>query len=230
TPLWIAKVRKAWCLQSAKAIGRSSGTLTPRFNGGKTSAHNEILMLEDCKRRGLLTPEGRLPPKPKGRRAGDGAAGMIERPKGKRTTTAARARGELDENRAGMTRRKRTSVEEMRWHIRQLCKDGGIQRRWCRDIRQAHVIYGRPHTICLPPIRGVVEYGVALHEFGHIYGRYQHPRRYGEACHEYWAWMWARENALAWTEMMYRTAWRGMATRASPVLRDKILRALNQRR
>jgi hypothetical protein len=33
------------------------------------AAYIEILMLEDCKRRGLLTPEGRLPPKPKGRRS-----------------------------------------------------------------------------------------------------------------------------------------------------------------
>lgn len=32
------------------------------------AAYIEVLMLEDCKRRGLLTPEGRLPPKPKGRR------------------------------------------------------------------------------------------------------------------------------------------------------------------
>jgi hypothetical protein len=31
------------------------------------AAYLEILMLEDCKRRGLLTPEGRLPSKRKGR-------------------------------------------------------------------------------------------------------------------------------------------------------------------
>jgi hypothetical protein len=113
-----------------------------------------------------------------------------------------------------ITRRKRISVEKMRWHIRLLCKEARIERRWCRRGNE-HIFDGRGAegtiAVYLPPIRGVVEYAIALHELGHFYGRYQLPRYAGD-CQEWWAWVWARENALVWTRMMFRTAIRGLAS------------------
>jgi hypothetical protein len=45
------------------------------------------------------------------------------------------------------------------------------------------------------PIRSAISYATALHEIGHILGRYQDSRR--SLVRERWAWQWARETLLA---------------------------------
>ena len=46
-------------------------------------------------------------------------------------------------------------------------------------------------------ICGLLSYATAMHEIGHILGRYQNSRRV--MVRESWAWVWARRNALMWT-------------------------------
>jgi hypothetical protein len=79
-------------------------------------------------------------------------------------------------------------VTKMREQIRRICSACGIKRRWCRhaDLARVEGGGGRVPTIWIPPIRGVVEYAAALHELGHIFGRFQHPR-YSEATREFLA-------------------------------------------
>src|SRR5215510_2202843 len=54
------------------------------------------------------------------------------------------------------------------------------------------------------PINSVISYAVALHEIGHIRGRFQ--RSSHSLVREQGAWAWARQNALVWTDRMERYA------------------------
>lgn len=61
----------------------------------------------------------------------------------------------------------------------------------------------------LPVVRSAVSYATALHEIGHIKGRHQKSR--SVMVRERWAWRWARENALSWTNAMERSATKALA-------------------
>src|SRR5438874_11980878 len=109
---------------------------------------------------------------------------------------------------------RRINISEMRWHIRALCKEAHLRRRWCK--RNAYILFDGKGatgaiTLYLPPIRGQREYAIALHELGHFFGRYQLPR-YSVGLSEVGAWVWARENALIWTRAMRETAIRSLGT------------------
>ena len=60
----------------------------------------------------------------------------------------------------------------------------------------------------LPMIYTPADYAVALHEFGHVHGRYQQASWHTS---ERWAWQWARENALGWNAEMEHTALMSLA-------------------
>jgi hypothetical protein len=60
----------------------------------------------------------------------------------------------------------------------------------------------------IPPITTPIRYAVALHEIGHILGRYQD--HHNEVVSERWAWEWARRNAIWWTSKMDRFAERAL--------------------
>jgi hypothetical protein len=109
-------------------------------------------------------------------------------------------------------------VEDMRRHIEELLApytqtdiDDAIQVRWDRRVGRARVIWDKDGTVCeiqFAPIRSAISYATALHEIGHMRGRYQNSRR--ELVRERWAWEWARRNALCWTPAMERDAVREM--------------------
>jgi hypothetical protein len=56
----------------------------------------------------------------------------------------------------------------------------------------------------IPLIRSALSYATALHELGHVFGRYQKSRN--RLVCERWAWGWARHNAIVWTLAMERCA------------------------
>ena len=92
------------------------------------------------------------------------------------------------------------TVAQMRAHIGHLCRSSGIEINYgihpsaSREVRE----------VWLRPVRSDRAYASALHETGHILGRYQHSRV--ELICEKWAWAWARRNALCWTPTMKRHA------------------------
>jgi hypothetical protein len=95
------------------------------------------------------------------------------------------------------------SVAQMRDHIAELVKQHNID---CQITPRAdfgiEVWANIAHwRIAVPPVDNALIYASALHELGHLLGRYQ-SRRYGTMCHEVWAWKWAEEHALAWTPTM----------------------------
>jgi hypothetical protein len=93
--------------------------------------------------------------------------------------------------------------QQLRQHIEKLVKDFEISVSWIRkpiDSRAFREIDGGADEIEIAPVRSYISYIVALHEIGHIKGRYQKSRR--SEIREKWAWQWARENALVWTPQM----------------------------
>ena len=70
---------------------------------------------------------------------------------------------------------------------------------WCKTPRQAHAIRVAEEVL-IAPIKSEVSYAAALHEIGHLRGRYQTSPKV--MVREAWAWRWAKANALAWTPRM----------------------------
>jgi len=103
------------------------------------------------------------------------------------------------------------TVAQMRAHIWQLCEANGIMINYAQHA-SASYLSDRNHgavlapEIWIRPVRSPRAYAVALHEIGHILGRYQRSR--ATLVRERHAWDWARRNALQWTpEMRRHAAW-----------------------
>jgi hypothetical protein len=102
----------------------------------------------------------------------------------------------------------RSHIERLLAQIRaDRSDDDGLMVIWIEDAEEAMVVCdldGQAREICLPFVRSEVDYAVALHEIGHIRGRYQDSVR--SMIRERWAWEWARRNTIAWTPAMERYA------------------------
>ena len=106
-------------------------------------------------------------------------------------------------------RRASVNVDEMRRHVEQLTTslmDDEISivltKRLARVLRDPRS--GEALEVHFPPIRSALSYATALHEIGHVKGRYQNSRN--TMARERWAWQWARKHALIWTDAMERSA------------------------
>ena len=91
-------------------------------------------------------------------------------------------------------------------HVLSLCERHDIRLFWCSRARYAvaivtNVIVPR---IFVPPIRSISSYAVAMHEIGHVVGR--HGQSKNKLVRERWAWKWAKDNALVWSELADRFA------------------------
>jgi hypothetical protein len=86
----------------------------------------------------------------------------------------------------------------MRAHVVGLLQRHEIEFTWCRRPTKA---WGAQEIWEVSSADQVGNsYATALHEIGHILGRHQGSRM--TMVRERWAWGWAQENALAWTERM----------------------------
>ena len=85
-------------------------------------------------------------------------------------------------------------VADMVDHVERLCRShepDPIALYYSRG-RKAYALRD-PDEIFVAPIKSVITYAVALHEIGHIKGRYQLSWRC--IVRERWAWEWAKRNA-----------------------------------
>jgi hypothetical protein len=98
--------------------------------------------------------------------------------------------------------------EALQQHVLRLCERHDIVVHWCRRSDRAKAIYEFAE-ITIAPVRSLTSYATAMHEIGHILGRYQRSRRV--MVREGWAWEWARANALLWTPAMERQAQESLA-------------------
>ena len=105
----------------------------------------------------------------------------------------------------GAASRAMIGKQQMAQHITELTTAHDIQVNHLRSSRNAWAIReadGGADEIIIPPVRSEITYVTALHEIGHILGRYQNSPRV--AVRERWAWHWAKANALFWSQAMER--------------------------
>jgi len=90
---------------------------------------------------------------------------------------------------------------DMALHIQELCAEHGITVRYQSLSDSEPRYYARPsdRLIQIRPTKNTGYYVSALHELGHILGRFQSWEK-SRLTRELWAWVWARQNALVWTE------------------------------
>lgn len=95
------------------------------------------------------------------------------------------------------------TVEQMHEHVMTICRTRDIVVTWCDRPNRA-IAMREFDEVSIPRIRSVTSYATALHEMGHLFGRHQQSER--TLVRERWAWVWARKNALIWTDSMERYA------------------------
>jgi hypothetical protein len=94
------------------------------------------------------------------------------------------------------------TVPRMEQHVLDIAALGEIEIHWLPCYRYGAHAVSMALEIWTPRIRSANSYATALHELGHCLGRYQRSR--SVLVLERWAWRWARENALVWTDPMER--------------------------
>ena len=108
----------------------------------------------------------------------------------------------------GKPKMKTLTKEEMQRHIQHMINKHGLVTSQCNRPSQAWASR-ELEEICIPPIKSAISYAAALHEIGHIQGRYQTSRH--SLVRELAAWRWARQQALTWTPAMERTCANSLA-------------------
>lgn len=94
---------------------------------------------------------------------------------------------------------RKPSVAKMREHVTTFVEAREIEVSYCgRPIRAFSVL--EAWEITISPIKSEVSYATALHELGHLLGRFQ--KSASVMVREQWAWRWAERNALLWTPRM----------------------------
>ena len=96
-------------------------------------------------------------------------------------------------------------------HIQELCATKGIQVKYQSLEEETPRYWARPASklIQIRPTKNTGYYVSALHEIGHILGERQMQRN-RTLTKELYAWIWARETALVWTETAERIMRRAM--------------------
>lgn len=113
-----------------------------------------------------------------------------------------------------IVRHQKAGIQEMRDHVNVLAATHEIAIE-TQNVVRLHDSYalreadGAADEINIAPIRSPLSYAVALHEIGHILGRYQASSNV--MTRERWAWKWARAHAIVWTDAMERYAGESLA-------------------
>ena len=100
---------------------------------------------------------------------------------------------------------------DMALHVQQLCAEHGITVKYQSMHDDVPRYYAQPAKglICIRPTKNTGYYVSALHELGHILGEKQ-GREDPLLDKELYAWVWARQKALVWTETAERIMRRAM--------------------
>ena len=100
---------------------------------------------------------------------------------------------------------------EMALHVMELCATHKIKVHYqsLEAFEPRYWARRHPREIQIRPTKNTGYYVSALHEIGHIVGDRQMPRN-RLLTQELYAWIWARENALVWTDTAERIMRRAM--------------------
>jgi hypothetical protein len=94
---------------------------------------------------------------------------------------------------------------EMAIHIQQLCAEKGVYVKYqsLNDDTANYWAMPTKRLIQIRPTKNTGYYVSALHELGHILGKHQ-GQESSTLKKELYAWIWAKENALVWTDTAER--------------------------
>ena len=100
---------------------------------------------------------------------------------------------------------------DMALHVMELCATNNVQVQYQSLEDETPRYWARPseRKIQIRPTKNTGYYVSALHELGHILGERQMQRN-RRLTRELYAWIWAREQALVWTETAERIMRRAM--------------------
>jgi len=100
---------------------------------------------------------------------------------------------------------------DMALHVMELCATNNIQVQYQSLEDETPRYWARPseRKIQIRPTKNTGYYVSALHELGHMLGERQMQRN-RRLTRELYAWIWAREQALVWTETAERIMRRAM--------------------
>ena len=100
---------------------------------------------------------------------------------------------------------------DMAIHIQEICAKYNLTVRYQTLKAKRPNYYARPATkeIHVRPTKNTGYYVSTLHEIGHILGDYQ-GAQWGTVTKEIHAWIYARKNALVWTETAERVMRKAM--------------------
>ena len=100
---------------------------------------------------------------------------------------------------------------EMALHIQELCAahDITVKYQSLSDDVPRYYAQQQGRVIQIRPTKNTGYYVSALHEIGHIVGERQGPKT-STLTKELYAWLWARKNALVWTDTAERIMRRAM--------------------
>ena len=100
---------------------------------------------------------------------------------------------------------------EMAMHVQELCAAHGITVKYQSLNDEVPRYYAQPQSriIQIRPTKNTGYYVSALHEIGHIIGERQ-GSSISTLTKELYAWIWARQNALVWTDTAERIMRRAM--------------------
>ena len=100
---------------------------------------------------------------------------------------------------------------DMAMHVMELCAKHKIKVHYqsLEDFEPRYWARRHPREIQIRPTKNTGYYVSALHEIGHIVGERQ-GRNISTLTKELYAWIWARQNALVWTDTAERIMRRAM--------------------
>ena len=119
---------------------------------------------------------------------------------------------------------------DMAIHIQEICAKYNITVRYQTLKDKQPNYYARPATkeIHVRPTKNTGYYVSTLHEIGHILGDYQ-GAQWGIRTKEIHAWIYARKNALVWTETAERVMRKAMDTYGWGEIEKKIWKLTTDR-
>jgi hypothetical protein len=95
-----------------------------------------------------------------------------------------------------------TPIERLERHVLDIAKEHDIAVVYCSRPDGARAMR-EFDEIVIPRIRSEISYATAMHELGHMLGRFRNSA--STMVRERWAWRWAERNALLWTARMGRS-------------------------
>jgi len=110
---------------------------------------------------------------------------------------------------------------DMALHFMELAGEKGVTVKFTNeDASTAYVAYRATKTIKTRPIRNTGYYVSALHEMGHLFGTHQ-SSRWSQLRSEWFAWVWAQENAIVWTATADRMMRKGLISYVASHTREQ---------